>query len=217
MIRALCGGPGRPLRDRHGFSARARHCGHGTATDRFWVMPVRIAACGDLRQIGVRSPSAAENYLSPERVARTAAARPAAHIGDKNHYAGDSPRLSAYRTRGGRLGPMSSGPPQLASSPPTVQRSLQRRDALARANDTRTQRAQLKRDLKAGRRSIQELLLNPPAFLEKAKVLEMLLAVPKYGRVKANAALTRCLISPNRTFGALSERQRAELASMLQR
>jgi hypothetical protein len=112
---------------------------------------------------------------------------------------------------------MSSGSPKLASSPPTPQRSLQRRDALARANDTRTRRAQLKRDLKAGRRSIQELLLDPPAFLEKARVLGMLLAVPKYGRVKANTVLTHCRISPNRTFGALSERQRAELASMLQR
>ena len=113
--------------------------------------------------------------------------------------------------------PMSSRSPKLASSPPTPQRLLQRRDALARANDTRTQRAQLKRDLKAGRRSIQELLLDPPAFLERARVLEMLLAVPKYGRVKANTVLTHYRISPNRTFGALSQRQRAELASMLRR
>ena len=105
MIRALCGGPGRPLRERHRFPARARQRGHGTATDRCWVIPVRIAACCDLRRVGVRSPSAGGNYLSPERVARTATTRPAAYIGDKTHYAGDSPRLSAYRTRGGRLHP----------------------------------------------------------------------------------------------------------------
>ena len=65
------------------------------------------------------------------------------------------------------------------------ERSLnQRMDALARANQIRTKRAQLKRDLKAGRLSIHQLLLNPPEYLETAKVFDMLLAVPKYGRVK---------------------------------
>ena len=62
-------------------------------------------------------------------------------------------------------------------------------DALARANEIRSQRAQLKRDLKAGRHSIQQLLLDPPEYLETAKVFDMLLAVPKYGRVKVNKIL----------------------------
>ncbi|MEA2252915.1 MAG: hypothetical protein QOG70_3157, partial [Solirubrobacteraceae bacterium] len=35
-------------------------------------------------------------------------------------------------------------------------------DALQRANDIRTRRAQLKKDLKAGRVSIHKLLLEPP-------------------------------------------------------
>ena len=39
----------------------------------------------------------------------------------------------------------------------------------------------------------------------------MILAVPKYGRVKANKILTQCRISPSKTIGGLSERQRAEL------
>jgi len=47
---------------------------------------------------------------------------------------------------------------------------LQRLDALKRANDIRTRRAQLKRDLKGGRISIHQLLLNPPAYVETAKV-----------------------------------------------
>ena len=77
--------------------------------------------------------------------------------------------------------------------------------------------AQLKRDLKAGRSSIHQLLLDPPEFLETAKVFDMLLAVPKYGRVKVNKVLTQCRISPSKTIGGLSERQRAELVSMLYR
>ena len=98
------------------------------------------------------------------------------------------------------------------------ERSLtQRMDALKRANDIRTQRARLKRDLKAGRAQIQTLLLDPPEYLLTAKVFDLLLAVPKYGRVKANRILTQCRISPSKTIGGLSERQRNELVSYLRR
>ena len=102
-----------------------------------------------------------------------------------------------------------------ASAP---ERSLdQRMTALQRANDIRTRRAQLKKDLKAGRASIHGLLASPPDFVETAKVFDMLLAVPKYGRVKANKVLVTCRISPSKTIGGLSERQRTELVSMLRR
>src|SRR5947209_13494316 len=98
------------------------------------------------------------------------------------------------------------------------ERSLnQRMDALARANEIRSQRAQLKRDLKAGRYSIHQLLGAPPEYIETAKVFDMLLAVPKYGRVKVNKILVHCRISPSKTIGGLSERQRAELVAMLRR
>jgi hypothetical protein len=88
-------------------------------------------------------------------------------------------------------------------------------DALQRANVIRTRRAQLKKDLKAGRVSIHTLLNEPPEYVETAKVFDMLLAVPKYGRVKANKVLQQCRISPSKTIGGLSERQRAELVSLL--
>ena len=90
-------------------------------------------------------------------------------------------------------------------------------DALSRANEVRTLRAQLKRDLKAGRVSIGALLLDPPPYLETAKVFDMLLAIPKVGRVKATKILDSCRVSPSKTFGGLSERQRAELAGRLHR
>ena len=93
----------------------------------------------------------------------------------------------------------------------------QRMDALQRANEIRTRRAQLKKDLKGGRVSIQALLLDPPEYLLTAKVFDLLLAVPKYGRVKANRILTQCRFSPSKTIGGLSERQRNELVSYLRR
>jgi hypothetical protein len=109
--------------------------------------------------------------------------------------------------------------PEMASERgPAPERSLtQRMEALKRANDIRTRRANLKRDLKAGRVHIHGLLLDPPEYVETAKVFDLLLAVPKYGRVKVNRILTQCRISPSKTVGGLSERQRNELVSYLRR
>jgi hypothetical protein len=93
----------------------------------------------------------------------------------------------------------------------------QRMKALRRANEIRTRRAQLKRDLKAGKVKIEQLLLDPPEYVLSAKAFDMILAVPKYGRVKANKILVSCRISPSKTIGGLSPRQRTELVSMLRR
>ena len=122
----------------------------------------------------------------------------------------DSPPMpAATDTMSSMIAPKQSMAPE---------RSLnQRMDALARANLIRTERAQLKRDLKAGRLSIHTLLLNPPEYVETAKVFDMLLAVPKYGRVKVNKILALCRISPSKTIGGLSDRQRSELISLLRR
>jgi hypothetical protein len=93
----------------------------------------------------------------------------------------------------------------------------QRMRALKRANQIRSARAQLKRDLKAGKVKVEKLLIDPPDYVLSAKAFDVILAVPKYGRVKANKILTQCRISPSKTIGGLSERQRAELVHMLRR
>ena len=112
----------------------------------------------------------------------------------------------------------SETPAKTTSAGPAPQRTTsQRMDALARANDIRTRRARLKKDLKAGRVQIHGLLLDPPEYLQTAKVFDLLLAVPKYGRVKVNRILTHCRISPSKTIGGLSQRQRNELVSYLRR
>jgi hypothetical protein len=111
--------------------------------------------------------------------------------------------------------PVTESPPKFMAAP---ERSLvQRMEALQRANAVRSRRAKLKRDLKAGRQPIHELLLQPPEFLETAKVFDLLLAMPKYGRVKVNKILTQCRISPSKTIGGLSERQRRELVALMRR
>ena len=76
--------------------------------------------------------------------------------------------------------------PQASAAP---ERSLtQRMDALQRPTISAGAGAAQARP--QGRtHSIHTLLIAPPEFLETAKVLDMLLAVPKYGRVKANQVL----------------------------
>jgi hypothetical protein len=99
---------------------------------------------------------------------------------------------------------------------PPARSELQRLYALDRANEIRGLRAQLKRDLKAGRVDPIGLLDGEPRDeLATMRVLDVLLAVPKTGRVKANTLLRRCSISPSKTLGGLSVRQRYELAERL--
>jgi hypothetical protein len=94
-------------------------------------------------------------------------------------------------------------------------RSLdQRMDALKRANDVRVRRARLKKDLKDGRVGIEQILGNPPEYVSTAKVIDILMAVPKFGRVKAARFLNTCRISQSKTVGGLSDRQRAELIDL---
>ena len=99
---------------------------------------------------------------------------------------------------------------------PIPERSMaQRLDALAKANDTRGKRARLKRDLKASRRSALDVLADPPEYVETMRILDLLLAVPKWGQVKATQALRRCAVSPSKTVGGLSARQRAALINWM--
>jgi S13-like H2TH domain len=98
------------------------------------------------------------------------------------------------------------------------ERSLdQRMEALRRANEIRSRRAQLKKDLKSGEVKIRNVIADPPDYVLTAKVFDMLMAVPKYGKVKATRFLNHCRISQGKTLGGLSERQRNELLELLGR
>lgn len=97
-------------------------------------------------------------------------------------------------------------------------RSLtQRLNALEQANKIRTQRKDLKLDLKAGRMEVTGLILDPPEVLSTMKLFDLLISVPKLGRTKVNRILTQCRISPSKTIGGLSARQRGEVVSYMRR
>lgn len=92
----------------------------------------------------------------------------------------------------------------------------QRAEALAKANRHRQAKAQLKRDLKAGRVSFREVIIEPPDYLQTAKVHDLLVHLPRFGRVKAATALQRARIWPGTTFGQLSQSGRYSLLTHLE-
>jgi hypothetical protein len=98
----------------------------------------------------------------------------------------------------------------------TPERTLaQRREALDRANAIREYRAKMKRDLKAGRVQPETLIVDPPEWLETCKVWDLLVALPKIGRVKANKIMQTARMSPAKTVGGITDRQRRELLDLL--
>lgn len=94
-------------------------------------------------------------------------------------------------------------------------RLAQRMDALEGANRVRKYRARMKRQVKAGERSLLEALADPEPEVHTMKAFDLLRAAPKVGRVKANKGLTQARIPPSKTVGGMTTRQRAELIAVM--
>jgi hypothetical protein len=93
----------------------------------------------------------------------------------------------------------------------------QRLRALRLANEIRSARGQLKKELASGKVELAQILAQPPACVRTARVRDVLLALPKVGSVKAGRILADCGIAPSKTLGGLTERQRTELLNRFRR
>lgn len=95
----------------------------------------------------------------------------------------------------------------------------QRLEALTRANAVRGYRAELKRDLKAGRVHLADIIGTRDTDVDERvatmRVYDLLLAAPKVGRTKALRALRHAGVSPSKTVGGLTIRQRRDLTHAL--
>jgi S13-like protein len=89
--------------------------------------------------------------------------------------------------------------------------------ALMQANEVRSARASLKRDLREGKLRLEQILASEPRCVSSAKVFDLLLAVPKFGPVRAARLLGHVRVSQTKTVGALSDRQRTSLIELLRR
>ena len=99
-----------------------------------------------------------------------------------------------------------------ASSAPAREQRLR---SLGRANEIRTARATLKKELASGRLQIEDVLAQPPASATTARVSDLLLAVPGFGPVRTTRSLARCQIPYGKTAAGMSDRQRGALIALL--
>ncbi|WP_308807173.1 integration host factor, actinobacterial type [Actinomyces sp. 594] len=90
----------------------------------------------------------------------------------------------------------------------------QRRRASARAVAAKKRRARIRRDLKAGRLRLPEVLAAVDAgdrALARMRVRDLLLALPRVGPTTAYLVMDEVGIAESRRLAGLSTRQRAEL------
>ena len=88
----------------------------------------------------------------------------------------------------------------------------QRREALAKAAQARKKRAELKGELKSGKRSLQDVLNNQGSdTVGKMKVSTVLESLPGVGKVRARKLMEKLDISASRRVRGLGAKQRGAL------
>ncbi len=87
--------------------------------------------------------------------------------------------------------------------------------ALARANEIRSARAALKREIKAKRCRVHEFLSEPPDYLHTLAIRDFLGWTPNWGNYHTDKTLKAAKVLPWRTIGELSEHQRESLVEVL--
>jgi len=87
--------------------------------------------------------------------------------------------------------------------------------ALQLANDARSGRAELKRQIAAGAVRVADVLVAPPAQATGISLAALLLSQRGWGRIKTRRFLSSNDVSETRNLGELSQRQRELLAAEL--
>ena len=90
----------------------------------------------------------------------------------------------------------------------------QRKDALVKAAEARKKRAELKAELKSGKRTLVDVLsLQTDATVGKMKVSTVLESLPGVGKVRARKIMERLEISGSRRVRGLGAKQKDALLS----
>jgi hypothetical protein len=97
----------------------------------------------------------------------------------------------------------------------TVTPEAHRFRALARANEIRMARAELKRQIAEGEIEVAEVLLDPPFAALSWSVGELLVSQRGWGATRCRRFLNRNHVSERKPIGELTERQRRVLAGQL--
>ena len=87
--------------------------------------------------------------------------------------------------------------------------------ALARANEIRLARAELKRRVLEQEVSVAEIVLDPPAEAENMTVADLLMSQKRWGHTRCRKFLAAIPMSEAKTVGAMTERQRRAVSEAL--
>ena len=87
--------------------------------------------------------------------------------------------------------------------------------ALARANQIRLARAELKRGVAAGKTDVAEVIVHCPWEAHSMAVSDLLMSQRRWGQTRCRKFLARLPMSEQKTVGSMTDRQRRALAVML--
>lgn len=87
--------------------------------------------------------------------------------------------------------------------------------ALARANQVRLARADLKRRIAQGELGVAEVVLMAPWEADSMTISDLLMSQRRWGTTRCRKLLQGVPMSENKTVGSMTERQRRALAAML--
>jgi hypothetical protein len=125
----------------------------------------------------------------------------------------DTGRINIYeeavrrhcRTAGGQM----NATARLAPGPQYMQ-------ALARANEVRLARAELKRSVANGEISVADVLLGTYWEADNMTISDLLMSQRRWGHTRCRKLLAQVPVSENKTVGSMTARQRTALAALLQ-
>jgi len=88
--------------------------------------------------------------------------------------------------------------------------------ALAKANEVRLARAELKRRVLSGELRAAEVILESSWEAESMTVADLLMAQRRWGHTRCRTFLQRVPLSETKTIGSMTDRQRHAVAEMLE-
>jgi hypothetical protein len=118
-----------------------------------------------------------------------------------------------------RIEPPASDPAPAIPAAPADSPSIaapQHMRALARANEVRLARAELKRQVGAGRTTAAEVVATCPWEAQSMPLIELLSAQRRWGRARSRKLIVQTGLTENKHIGTLTERQRRLLSAALE-
>jgi hypothetical protein len=92
----------------------------------------------------------------------------------------------------------------------------QHMQALARANEVRLARAQMKREIASGRRDVLGVVVDCPWEAESMTLGELLRSQRRWGRARSRKLINSIGLTETKQLGSLTERQRHLLVAALE-